>query len=136
MPTEAEWEYACRGETETAWSFGDNLSELTDYAWYRDNTGIKHNFDSREVGLKASNPFGLYDMHGNVWEWCFDRYDSGYYEDSPRVDPQGPTQGASRVIRSGSGGDVKFSQSTRSASRNNATVAGNNVGFRVVRELD
>ena len=99
LPSEAEWEYACRAGTSTRWSFGDDERHLTDYEWYRDNAG----YDARAVGLKRPNPWGLYDMHGNVREWVQDRYKHNYYNSSPRVDPPGPSSGSDRVIR---GGDV------------------------------
>jgi formylglycine-generating enzyme required for sulfatase activity len=86
LPTGAEWEYACRGWTSTRFSYGDDLgyTELTNYAWYRDNSGGT----THPVGQKLPNPWGLYDMHGNVWEWCKDWI--GDYGGGIAVDPQGP----------------------------------------------
>ena len=89
LPSEAEWEYACRAGTSTRWSLGDDdgddASQLDKYAWYDCNDGC----DTKVVGRKGPNGWGLYDMHGNVWEWVQDWYSSGYYNSSPRVDPPG-----------------------------------------------
>jgi len=118
LPTEAEWEYTCRVGTTTRWSFGDEESLLEEYAWYSGNRGFSK---TRDVGTKLPNPWGLYDMHGNVWEWCQDRY-GGYTSDS-QVDPTGPATGLYRVIR---GGFYKADASyVRSASR-----SGHEPGYR------
>ncbi|MCH8048224.1 MAG: formylglycine-generating enzyme family protein [Planctomycetes bacterium] len=102
LPTEAEWEYACRAGSKTAYSFGADSSKLGAYAWNFDNAyeiGEKY---AHLVGQKRANAFGLYDMHGNVWEWCQDWYDKEYYAKSPRVDPEGSSTDVSRVRRGGS----------------------------------
>jgi formylglycine-generating enzyme required for sulfatase activity len=102
LPTEAEWEYACRAGSKTRYCFGNDEGILGEYAWYAANSGI----GTRPVGQKKSNSFGLYDMHGNVWEWCWDPYDGGYYAQSPVDDPEGPAASAARVIRGGSWSSV------------------------------
>jgi len=88
LPTEAEWEYACRAGSTTAWFFGDDPSKLGDYAWYKDNDGGK----SHPVGQKKPNPWGLYDICGNVFERVADVYVKDYYANSPKEDPTGPPQ--------------------------------------------
>jgi formylglycine-generating enzyme required for sulfatase activity len=133
LPTEGEWEYACRAGTQTRFSFGDNSSDLGDYAWYTSNSG----YQTHPVGQKKPNSFGLYDMHGNVWEWCQDWYDENYYKNSPSIDPQGPDSGPYRVLRGGSWGYVIGG--CRSAYRGRLTPgyqrSSNGHGFRVVMEI-
>jgi len=134
LPTEAEWEYACRAWTSTRFSYGDDpgYTNLTIYAWYSDNSGGT----THPVGQKLPNPWGLHDMHGNVWEWCRDWW-SDQLPGGIAVDPRGPDEGSDRVIR---GGDWDYWSSwggpglCRSAGRYDGDPAYLNfiVGFRVV----
>jgi formylglycine-generating enzyme required for sulfatase activity len=97
LPTEAEWEYACRAGAVSRYCFGDDPSELGNYAWTKQNSeGKLHKAD-----LKAPNSWGLYAMHGTVWQWCNDWYDESYYGSSPKENPRGPAEGKQRVLRGG-----------------------------------
>jgi formylglycine-generating enzyme required for sulfatase activity len=103
LPTDAEWEYACRAGTTTRYSFGDDLGGMAGHGWFRGNS----EWITHPVGQKGANGFGLYDMHGNVWEWCWDGYNNQYYAESPTEDPLGPSdplgrpQATNRVLRGG-----------------------------------
>jgi len=131
LPTEAEWEYSCRGGTTTAYHFGNNASRLGEYAWYEVNASDVDEQYSHRVGQKKANPFGLHDMHGNVWEWCQDWYESGYYKASPVDDPTGPSTASYRVFRGGSW--FSFAGLCRSAFRGGyaPTIRNFTLGFRV-----
>ena len=96
LPTESEWEYACRSGSSTAYCFGEGDARLGEYAWYGANSDSK----THPVGQKAPNAWGLYDMHGNVWEWCRDWY--GDYSSGSLTDPTGASTGSCRVDRGGS----------------------------------
>jgi formylglycine-generating enzyme required for sulfatase activity len=144
LPTEAEWEYACRAGTTKRFSFGDRARALDQYAWYSNNSILQEQQvgegiilmpgGTHPVGEKKSNAFGLNDMHGNVWEWCSDWYDEDYYEQSPAADPRGPGRAAYRVFRGGSWEDV--AEDARSACREwrIPEVRGNTLGFRLARD--
>ena len=107
LPTEAEWEYACRAGTKTAYHFGDDPKKLGEYAWYTKNSNDKYHV----VGKKKPNPWGLYDMHGNVAEWCLDQYDPKFYATSAKMKFASfgplnvPTKLYPRVVRGGSWDD-------------------------------
>ncbi len=97
LPTEAEWEYACRAGSTTRYSFGDDAARLGGTLVDGNSGGKPHS-----VGQKRPNAWGLYDMHGNVLEWCWDGYAPGYFQQTPGADPVGPSQAADRVLRGGS----------------------------------
>jgi len=125
LPTEAEWEYACRAGTTTAYNTGVALDD--DAAWYYSNSGYK----THEVGTKSANAWGLYDMHGNVWEWCWDYLYEGFTSDS-MIDPMGAPSGSHRVLRGGSWSDSAARSALRAASAPQFRYEG--YGFRLVRQ--
>jgi formylglycine-generating enzyme required for sulfatase activity len=133
LPTEAEWEYACRAGTTTQYSFGNSPGLLKDYAWHADNASAR----THPVGQKKPNAWGLYDMHGNVSEWCNDRYAKDYYKQSPDKDPRGPTEGRERVIRGGawnsSAGSCRSAYRTSSLSIDDTCLSDDAIGVRGVR---
>jgi formylglycine-generating enzyme required for sulfatase activity len=128
LPTEAQWEYACRASTETRWYFGENENDLKNYAWF--NIGsTKH-----EVGLKLPNNWGLYDMHGNIFEWCWDWYTDNYNDAGGNNNPKGALYGSYRVGRGGSS-DRTGGRVLRSAYRGgflSASSKSASHGFRIV----
>ncbi len=127
LPSEAEWEYACRAGMTTRFCFGDDEDGLGRYGWYEDNS----NDETNPVASKQPNAWGLHDMHGNVWEWCQDWYDSGYYGRSPAQDPTNTRAGTYRVLRGGSWYSNPWG--CQSAYRGIDTPATRNllIGFRV-----
>jgi formylglycine-generating enzyme required for sulfatase activity len=128
LPTEAEWEYACRAGTTARFSFGDDEARFGEFAWLQGNTGM-----TQAVGEKRANGFGLFDMHGNVWEWCWDFYDTRYYGNSPAGDPRGPDGPGQRTRRGG--GYNSQPRDARSALRHsdNADLQYSGGGFRLAR---
>ncbi|MFN9315709.1 MAG: SUMF1/EgtB/PvdO family nonheme iron enzyme [Microcystis sp.] len=134
LPTEAEWEYACRAGTETRFSFGDDESQLGDYAWFIDNSdNVTH-----PVGQKRPNLWGIYDMHGNVWEWCADKYHASYATKPDNIKkngsiPWGNYLGIKSSLRGGA--CDSYPGLCRSAYRGDMDVLGYGHGFRVVCDL-
>ncbi len=98
LPSEAQWEFACRAGTTTQYHFGDQYQSLSKYAWFNFKSGSN---PVRTAGSKLPNAFGLYDMHGNLGEWCQDYYDPKFYRLSESGNPAGPSSGSRRVIRGG-----------------------------------
>ena len=125
LPTEAEWEYACRAGSQMAYSFGSDEKSLVNFGWYYSNSkGMTH-----VVGLKKANAWGLYDMHGNVWEWCADCY--GEYPKASATDPRGPEDGSGRVNRGGSWGIDAVDCRSAGRGGDDPSLRLNNLGFRV-----
>jgi formylglycine-generating enzyme required for sulfatase activity len=135
LPSEAEWEYACRAGTTTKFSFGDDLADdesyLSDYAWYAGNSDVK----TLPVGQMKPNSWDLYDMHGNVWEWVQDSYQDNYNVAPSNGSSWESGSSSSRVVRGGSWCDRSWD--CRSANRDgyNPDTRGDNLGFRVLRAL-
>jgi len=125
LPTEAQWEYACRAGTTTVYNTGDTINDNT--GWYNSNSGGK----THQVGKKPANAWGLHDMHGNVWEWCWDWYNN--YSSGAQTDPMGASSGTDRVARGGGWGDS--AGDLRSARRiyYDPYDRYRNLGFRLVR---
>jgi formylglycine-generating enzyme required for sulfatase activity len=137
LPTEAEWEYACRAGSTGKYCFGEAEAELPQYAWFKPHSQGK----PRPVGQKQPNRWGLYDMHGNVWQWCNDWYGENYYKESPAKNPRGPATGKMRVLRGGAWDCT--AEKCRSAHRHkefpvysDACFGADSYGFRRAREGD
>jgi formylglycine-generating enzyme required for sulfatase activity len=133
LPTEAEWEYAARAGTTTPYSFGDNKAALGRHAWFGEdfNSGGTH-----PVGQKMPNAWGLYDVHGNAWEWVQDWFDPRYYARSPPTDPTGPNQGSKRVVRGGSWHTTSTSWRTAFRRDYEPNYRGISIGFRLLRTAE
>lgn len=131
LPTEAEWEYACRAGSNAKYCFGDDVSQLGDYAWYKENAQkVTH-----DVGTKKPNSWGFYDMHGNIWEWCSDRYAETYIE-TPRDGSAHMVRSEKGMVLRGGAWSAELDNLTSSRRINLGANARNYfVGFRVVFEL-
>jgi formylglycine-generating enzyme required for sulfatase activity len=129
LPTEAEWEFACRAGSTMIYSFGNNEDELGDYAWYEQNSGRQ----PHPVAQKKPNAWGLYDMHGNVSEWCQDWHDD--YPSGTVTDPKGPSFGQHRVMRGGSWLSSASILQNAFRSGDYPVVRSNDIGFRLVRNF-
>lgn len=132
LPTEAEWEYACRAGSKGPYGYGNNIQDLDQYAWFNENTVKQNENFAHEVAAKKPNKAGLHDMHGNVWEWCEDYYTEDLGKQDV-IDPKGPSEGKGRVFKGG--GYVFSARDCRSANRYyNMNVFRDFVlGFRVVK---
>ena len=128
LPSEAEWEYACRAGSTTTYPWGNDRQEIADHCWYVANAGGR----PQQVGQKAVNQWGLSDMLGNVWEWCSDWYAEDFYLCSPPVDPVGPDAGLCRVIRGGSWGDSAGYCRPACRGKEPPENLGSGIGLRVV----
>jgi formylglycine-generating enzyme required for sulfatase activity len=129
LPTEAQWEYAARADTESAYCFSGDIKILSQYAWYRKNSAGK----THPVGQLKPNAWGLYDMHGNVHEWCQDWFDRNYYSQSPSNSPLGPSSGLAKVLRGGDWGSEDWYCRCASRSLSSPDRRSNRLGFRLVR---
>jgi formylglycine-generating enzyme required for sulfatase activity len=132
LPTEAEWEYACRADSSVQFSFGVNERDLPRHAWFRDNSrGAPH-----PVGQKLSNAWQLFDMHGNVYEWCADWNTGPYSAASPVTDPVGEAQGVRRVIRGGAYDDAPARMYSTTRYGDTPAYRNEYTGFRVARTVE
>jgi formylglycine-generating enzyme required for sulfatase activity len=135
LPTEAQWEYACRAGSTTSYCYGDDPEKLSEYAWHWGNTraGTPPEPYAHPPGLKKPNAWGLYDMHGNLWEYCSDWFDKDFYARSPKVDPENTTETKLRGVRGGSWhNNSRLARATSRSMWTGANYVHYNYGFRVV----
>jgi len=132
LPTEAEWEYACEAAADGSYGFGDGSDVLPEYAWFDQNTLEAGRISAQPVGSKQPNAWGLYDMHGNVLEWCFDWFAA--YSRQPAIDPSGPEQGSTRIARGGSWLNDAYNLRCANRSRFPPATRGAFLGFRLVKD--
>lgn len=133
LPTEAEWEWSCRAGATTHYSFGDDEGELSKYAWFDGNARRAGERYAHAVGKKLPNAFGLYDMHGNVWEWCSDWFYN--YPSGTLTDPKGPNRGCWRVLRGGAWDETPYYARCAFRYYNTPQTRFITCGFRVVLEV-
>ena len=134
LPTEAEWEYACRSGSSTRFYFGESAEELKSFAWFAGNSQSK----PHPAAQRKPNAWGLYDMAGNVWEWCNDFYGAKYYRESPQDNPRGPKEGEKRVLRGGAwsssaGSCASWVRNCDEAGLTDVCLTMDSNGFRCVR---
>ncbi len=133
LPTEAEWEYVARAGTSSTYFFGEHSEELSEYAWYGEDFSIG---GSHAIGMKKPNPWGFYDIYGNVWEWVQDYYSDDYYQHSPEFDPKGPDTGDGHVVRGGSWHVTASGWNSTIRKEYDTDYRGISIGFRLVRDID
>lgn len=135
LPSEAEWEYACRAGEAGAFCFGDDANALPTFAWFQKNARQQLFPYAQPVAQKSPNTWGLYDVHGNVAEWCQDWYSASYYTNQPVEDPKGPSSGVFKVVRGGSWRDFERSCTSFSRGKEYPTTRSSTIGFRICRAL-
>lgn len=135
LPTESEWEYACRAGSNTKYYYGDTIELLSEYAWYDSNSvsSSTNRNESKVVGQKKPNSWGLHDMHGNVFEWCQDWYAEDFI--NTLLDPQGPTNGTERIKRGGAWNSAPQSLIVSYRAHLKPTLKSSFIGFRIVKVI-
>lgn len=133
LPTEAEWEYVARAGTTSTYFFGEDEEKLSDFAWHSENfmSGGTH-----PIGLKKTNPWGFYDIYGNVWEWVQDYYADDYYQQSSEIDPKGPVTGGGHVVRGGSWHITSSGWRSTIRKEYATDYRGISIGLRLVKEVE
>ncbi|MFH1985858.1 MAG: formylglycine-generating enzyme family protein [Pseudomonadota bacterium] len=132
LPTEAQWEYAARAGSQSTYCFGHDRSRLAEFAWYKKNSADA----THPVGQLSPNDWGLFDMHGNVHEWCSDWFDRNYYAKAPSKDPAGPDKGLAKALRGGDWGSEDWYCRCAIRSLGSPDRRSPRVGFRVVMSVD